>query len=75
MGTEEGNWVSMAVPSDGSYGIPAVVVYSYPVTVKNGDYQIVPGLSADDFSRKRMDASHAELLRSATGVEEPTGLE
>ena len=44
-GTEEGNWVSMAVPADGSYGIPAGVIYSYPVTVRNGDYQIVPGLS------------------------------
>jgi malate dehydrogenase len=67
-GTEEGNWVSMAVPSDGSYGIAAGVIYSYPVTVRNGDYQIVPGLSVDDFSRKRMDASHAELLEERDGV-------
>ncbi len=67
-GTEEGNWVSMAVPSEGSYGIPAGVIYSYPVTVRNGDYQIVPGLSIDDFSRKRMDASHAELLEERDGV-------
>src|SRR5450432_718554 len=67
-GTEEGNWVSMAVPADGSYGIPAGVIYSYPVTVRNGDYQIVPGLAIDDFSRKRMDASHAELLEERDGV-------
>jgi malate dehydrogenase len=67
-GTAEGNWVSMAVPSDGSYGIPAGVIYSYPVTVRNGDYQIVQGLSIDDFSRRRMDASHAELLEERDGV-------
>ena len=72
-GTEEGNWVSMAVPADGSYGIPAGVIYSYPVTVKNGDYQIVPGLSVDDFSRKRMDASHAELLEERDGVKSLLG--
>ncbi|HEY2808594.1 MAG TPA: malate dehydrogenase [Steroidobacteraceae bacterium] len=68
-GTEEGNWVSMAVPSDGSYGIPAGVIYSYPVTVRNGDYRIVPGLAVDEFSRKRMDASHAELLEERDGVQ------
>src|SRR5271154_6794246 len=67
-GTEEGNWVSMAVPADGSYGIPAGVIYSYPVTVRNGDYQIVQGLAVNDFSRKRMDASHAELLEERDGV-------
>ena len=72
-GTAEGNWVSMAVPSDGSYGIPAGVIYSYPVTVKNGDYQIVPGLSVDEFSRKRMDASHAELLEERDGVKDLLG--
>jgi len=72
-GTEEGNWVSMAVPADGSYGIPAGVIYSYPVTVRNGDYQIVPGLAIDDFSRKRMDASHAELLEERDGVKSLLG--
>jgi malate dehydrogenase len=72
-GTEEGNWVSMAVPSDGSYGIPAGVIYSYPVTVRNGDYQIVQGLSIDEFSRKRMDASHAELLEEREGVKSLLG--
>jgi malate dehydrogenase len=67
-GTPANDWVSMAVPSDGSYGIPAGVIYSYPVTVRNGDYQIVPGLAINDFSRKRMDASHAELLEERDGV-------
>jgi malate dehydrogenase len=72
-GTEEGNWVSMAVPADGSYGIPAGVIYSYPVTVRNGDYQIVPGLSIDEFSRQRLDASHAELLEERDGVKSLLG--
>ena len=61
-GTPDGDWVSMAVPSDGSYGIPAGVIYGYPVTCKNGDYQIVQGLSINEFSRQRMDATHKELL-------------
>src|SRR6185369_1416229 len=54
-GTPDGDWVSMGVPSDGSYGIPAGVIFGFPVTCKNGEYQIVPGLSIDDFSRKRLD--------------------
>ena len=51
----------MAVPSDGSYGIPAGVIYGYPVTCSNGDYQIVQGLAVNDFSRGRMDATYKEL--------------
>ena len=69
-GTAEGDWVSMAVPSDGSYGIPAGVIYSYPVTTKGGEYQIVQGLSVDAFCRARMDASHQELLEERDGVKE-----
>jgi len=69
-GTAEGDWVSMAVPSDGSYGIPAGVIYSYPVTTKNGEYQIVQSLSIDAFSRARMDATHKELLEERDGVQE-----
>ena len=69
-GTVEGDWVSMAVPSDGSYGIKPGVVYSYPVTVKNGDYTIVQGLSVDAFSRARMDASEKELLEERDGVKD-----
>jgi len=50
-GTPAGDWVSMAVPAEGSYGISAGVVFSYPVTVSNGDYRIVPGLAVEEFSR------------------------
>jgi malate dehydrogenase len=60
----------MAVPSDGSYGIEAGVIYSYPVTCKGGDYQIVQGLSIDEFSRKRMDATNAELREECDGVKD-----
>jgi malate dehydrogenase len=67
-GTAAHDWVSMAVPADGSYGIGADVIYSYPVTVRNGDYQIVTGLAVDVFSRQRMDATHAELLEERDGV-------
>jgi len=72
-GTAEGDWVSMAVPADGSYGIAAGVIYSYPVTVRNGAYQIVPGLTIDEFSRKRMDATLAELLEERDGVKNLLG--
>ncbi|MDE2137017.1 MAG: malate dehydrogenase [Gammaproteobacteria bacterium] len=72
-GTAKDDWVSMAVPSDGSYGIPAGVIYSYPVTVTNGDYRIVPGLAIDDFSRQRMDATHRELLEERDGVKNLLG--
>ena len=67
-GTKDGDWVSMAVPSDGSYGIAEGVVYSYPVTIANGEYRIVPGLAVDEFSRKRMDATHAELREEREGI-------
>lgn len=70
LGTPAGDWTSMAVPSDGSYGIPAGVIYGYPVTCKNGDYQIVQGLEVNDFSRKRMDATHKELLEERDGVKD-----
>jgi malate dehydrogenase len=69
-GTAEGDWVSMGVPSDGSYGIPAGVIYGYPVTCRNGDYQIVQGLAINDFSRQRMDATHKELLEERDGVKD-----
>jgi len=72
-GTADGDWVSMGVPSDGSYGIPAGVIYGFPVTCKNGEYQVVPGLSVDEFSRKRMDATHKELLEERDGVKELLG--
>ncbi len=61
----------MAVPSDGSYGIKEGVVYSYPVTTKNGEYTIVQGLSVDEFSRKRMDLSRSRTARRARWREGP----
>ena len=67
-GTPAGDWVSMSVPSDGSYGIPEGVIYSYPVTTRGGDYQIVQGLAIDEGSRKRMDVSLAELREEREGV-------
>lgn len=69
-GTADGDWTSMAVPSDGSYGIPAGVIYGFPVTCKNGDYQIVQGLSVNEFSRQRMDATYKELLEERDGVKD-----
>jgi malate dehydrogenase len=61
LGTAAGDWVSMAVPSDGSYDVPKGLVSGFPVTCSGGSYEIVPGLDIDDFSRGRIDASVAEL--------------
>jgi malate dehydrogenase len=72
-GTAPGDWVSMGIPSDGSYGIKEGVIYSYPVTIKDGEYQIVQGLSVDEFSRKRMDATDAELREEREGVKSLLG--
>ena len=72
-GTRADDWVSMAVPADGSYGIGAGVVYSYPVTLSNGDYRIVPGLAVDEFSRQRMDATYSELREERDGVKNLLG--
>ncbi|MFO7304446.1 MAG: malate dehydrogenase [Gammaproteobacteria bacterium] len=69
-GTPDGDWVSMAVPSDGSYGIPAGVIFGYPVTCKDGQYQIVQGLEINEFSRKRLDATYQELLEERDGVKD-----
>ena len=68
LGSAEGDWVSMAVPSDGSYGVPEGIVSSFPCTVANGEYQIVQGLEIDDFSRSRIDATVAELLEERDEV-------
>jgi malate dehydrogenase len=69
LGTAEGDWVSMGIPSDGSYGIAPGVIYGYPVTVKNGKYEIVQGLPVNDFSRARMDATDKELREERASVE------
>ena len=68
LGTPEGDWVSMAVPSDGSYGIAPGVVYSFPCTCANGDYSIVQDLEIDDFSRERMDNTEAELREERAAI-------
>ncbi len=70
LGTPEGDWVSMAVPADGSYGIESGVIYSYPCVCRAGDYEIVQGLSIDEFSRGRMDATAAELREERKAVED-----
>ncbi len=67
-GTRSGDWVSMGVPSDGSYGIPEGVIYGYPVTCANGSYSIVKGIDVSPFSRARMDATHKELLEERDAV-------
>jgi len=69
-GTAPGNWVSMAVPADGSYGIEPGVIYSFPCVCENGDYRIVQGLDIDQFSRERMDATNAELREERAAVED-----
>ncbi len=69
LGTPDADWVSMAVPSDGSYGIRPGVIYGYPVTCKGGKYKIVQGLNIDDFSRARMDATDKELREEMSAVQ------
>jgi malate dehydrogenase len=69
-GSAEGDWVSMAVPADGSYGISEGIIYSYPVTCREGEYQIVKGLEIDAFSRERMQATERELREERDGVKE-----
>jgi malate dehydrogenase len=68
-GSASGDWVSMAVSSDGSYGVPEGLIYSFPVTTSGGDWQIVQGLEIDDFSRGKMDATAAELAEERDAVQ------
>jgi malate dehydrogenase len=72
-GTPSGDWVSMGIPSDGSYGISEGVMYGYPVTCKGGKYEIVKGLDISDFARKRMDATLKELHEERDGVKQLLG--
>ena len=69
LGTPDGDWVSMAVPADGSYGVDAGVIYSYPVRCSGGDYEVVQGLDIDDFSRARMDETDKELREERSAIE------
>ncbi|OLR91070.1 malate dehydrogenase [Actinokineospora bangkokensis] len=68
LGTPAGDWTSMAVPSDGSYGVPEGIISSFPVTCANGEYTIVQGLEVNEFSRARIDASVAELVEERDAV-------
>ncbi|MFE3183848.1 malate dehydrogenase [Streptomyces violascens] len=69
-GTAEGDWTSMGIPSDGSYGVPEGLISSFPVTVKDGTYSIVQGLDINEFSRGRIDASVKELTEERDAVRE-----
>jgi malate dehydrogenase len=73
LGTAEGDWVSMGIASDGSYGIEKGMMYSFPVTCAGGKYSIVQGLPVDEFSRKRMDATAAELKEESVAIEQLLG--
>ena len=70
LGTPEGDWVSMAIPSDGSYGVPEGIISSFPVVCSDGKYEIVQGLEINEFSRERIDASVAELVEERDAVKE-----
>ncbi len=70
LGTAGDDWVSMAIPADGSYGIEPGIIYSYPVHCRDGEYEIVKDLTIDDFSQSRMDATEAELREERAAIEE-----
>ena len=69
-GSADGDWISMGIPSDGSYGIPEGIIYSYPCVCRDGAYEIVQGLDVDDFSREKMDATRAELEEERDAVKD-----
>jgi malate dehydrogenase len=69
-GSRDGDWVTMGVPSDGSYGIPEGVIFGYPVTCRGGQYQIVKGIDINEFSRKRVDATLKELHEERDSVKQ-----
>jgi malate dehydrogenase len=69
LGTDGDDWVSMAIPADGSYGIGPGIIYSYPVRCSGGKYEIVQDLDINDFSRARMDATDAELREERAAIE------
>ena len=68
LGTAAGDWVSMGIPSDGSYGVPDGIISSFPCTCADGKYSIVQGLDIDDFSRGKIDASTGELVEERDAV-------
>ena len=70
LGTPDDDWVSMAIPADGSYGVEPGIVYSFPVRCSGGAYEIVQGLEIDDFSRRRMAATETELREERAAIED-----
>ena len=68
LGTDDGDWVSMAIPSDGSYGIKEGLIFGYPVTCSNGQYEIVKGLDLNDFSKEKIKATESELVEERDAV-------
>jgi len=68
LGTPDGDWVSMGIPSDGSYGVPEGIIAGFPVTCSGGEYSIVQGLEIDDFSREKIDANANELMEERNAV-------
>lgn len=73
LGTADNEWVTMGIPSDGSYGIPEGVVFGYPVTTKDGKYTIVQGLELNEFSKSRIKATHQELLEERDAIKHLLG--
>lgn len=73
LGSREGDWVTMGVPSDGSYGIAEGVIFGYPVTCRNGRYEVVKGIELSEFSRKRIDATLKELHEERDGIKHLLG--
>jgi malate dehydrogenase len=72
-GTPAGDWVSMGIPSDGSYGIPEGIIYGYPVTCRDGRYEIVKGIELSDFSKARMQATLKELHEERDSIKQLLG--
>jgi malate dehydrogenase len=68
LGSSEDDWVSMAVPSDGSYGISEGIIFSYPITCKDQEYSIVQGLDLDEFSLESIKTSEQELLEEREAI-------
>jgi malate dehydrogenase len=68
LGTDDGDWVSMAIPSDGSYGVKEGIIFGYPVTCSNGKYEIIEGLDIGDFSKERIKATETELREERDAV-------
>jgi malate dehydrogenase len=73
MGTREGDWVTMGVPSDGSYGIAEGIIFGYPVTCRGGKYEVVKGIDLSEFSRKRIDGTLKELHEERDGIKSLLG--